>query len=201
LAGCGSGCVSCLVCRGRCNSNLPPVVPAAERRALSAIPEPSFAVTPGPGATPFGSAPSVGSRPPDPDGRTRDGTTALSIAAAQRANGTWFGNRLLRTRTTGFSLGCRGRSIFGHVIAIRASIRDLSRDHDRADNQDRSQNAAPHPVPSTLRFSAILRPGGVRQQGPSPRAVITSYHRIGSRIWRSSVFAGRALRRRVAAGR
>jgi hypothetical protein len=32
----------------------------------------------------------------------------------------------------------------------------------------------------------------IAQQGPSPRAVITSYHRIGSRIWHSSAFAGRA---------
>jgi hypothetical protein len=151
-------CVSCLPCRGHCNSNLPPVFPIVERRALPAILEPTIAVTARLGAAPSGSAPSVGSRPPDPDGRTRGGTTegtaAPSIPAAPGANRTWFGNRLLRTRTTGFSLGCCGRSISGLSIAIRVwlSISDLSRDNDRADDQDRSHDTTPHSVPSTPRL-------------------------------------------------
>ena len=155
----------CLVSsRGRCNSNLPPAFPVVERRALPAILEPTIAVTPRPRATPSGSAPSVGSRPPDPDNRTRGGTTGgtdPSVPAAQGANRTWFGNRLLRTRTTGFGPGCCGRSISDRFIAIIiwSSIRDLLCDNDRADNQDRSQDTAPqHSVPSTLRFGANYSP-------------------------------------------
>jgi len=132
----------------------PPVVPVVERRTLPASLEPTIAVSPRPGATPPGSAPSVGSRPPDPDGRTRGGTTAHAISAAQPANRTWFGNRLLSTRTTGFSLGCCGRSIFGHFIRVWLSVSDLSCDKDCKDNQDRSQHTTPHSVPSTLRFGA-----------------------------------------------
>ena len=63
-------------------------------------------------------APSVGSRPTDPDGRTHIRTTeatgAPSVLATSGAVRTWFGNRLLRTRRTGFSIGCCcGRSISG----------------------------------------------------------------------------------------
>jgi len=145
-------------CRVHCNSNLPPVVPVVERRALPVSLEPILAVTPRPGAAPSGSAPSVGSRPPDPDRRTRGGTTAHSIPAAQGTNRTWFGNCLLRTRTTGFSLGCCGRSIFDHLF-VWLSISHLPRDKDRKDNQDRSQDTLPrHSVPSTLRFGANYSP-------------------------------------------
>ena len=141
---------------------LPPiVVPVVERRALPAILEPTIAATPRPGATPSGSAPSVGSRQPSPDGRTRGGTTAHSLVAAQGPNRTWFGNRLLNTQTTGFGPRCCDRSIFDHFIAFRApvSISHLSRDNDRKDNHDRSQDTAPrHSVPSTFRFGANYSP-------------------------------------------
>ena len=97
--------------RGVASSSLPPVVvPVVEWRALPAILDPAIAVTPWAGAAPIRSAPSVGSRPTDPDGRTRIRTTeaagAPSIPATSGAVRTWFGNRLLRTRRTGFSIGC-----------------------------------------------------------------------------------------------
>jgi hypothetical protein len=175
--------------KGRCNSNLPPVVPAVERRALPAFREPTIAATPRPGATPFGSAPSLGSRPPNPDGRTRGGTTALSISAAQGANR--FGNRLLRTRTTGFRLRCCGRSIFRHFIAIRVwvSICDLSGDNNRA---DKTAAKIPRHIPSLplcvlAQYFALVV---IAYQGPSPRAVVTSYHRIGSRRLSCALRAG-----------
>ena len=105
--------------RGVASSSLPPVVvPVVEWRALPAILDPAIAVTPWAGAAPFRSAPSVGSRPTDPDGRTRIRTTeatgAPSVLATSGAVRTWFGNRLLRPRRTGFSIGCCcGRSISG----------------------------------------------------------------------------------------
>ena len=98
-------------------SSLPPVaVPVVEWRALPAILDPAIAVPPWVGAAPSRSAPSVGSRPTDPDGRTHIGATeatgAPSILAASGVVRTWFGNRLRRTRRTGFSAGCCcGRSI------------------------------------------------------------------------------------------
>ena len=90
----------------------------------------------------------------------------------------WFDDRLLKMPTTGFSLGCCGRSIFDHLIAFRApmSISHLLRDNDREDYQDRSQDTAPHSVPSTLRFwRKTTRPGGDRPVlSPSSKA-ITAY--------------------------
>src|SRR6266478_3237137 len=102
----------------RASPSLPPVVvPVVEWWALPATLDPAIAVTPWAGAAPSRSAPSVGSRPTDPDGRTAirttEATAAPSILAASGAVRTWFGNRLLRTRITGFSLGCCGRSISG----------------------------------------------------------------------------------------
>src|SRR6266849_1709921 len=97
--------------RGVASSSLPPVVvPVAEWRALPAILDPAIAVTPWAGAAPSRSAPSVGSRPTDPDGRTHIRTTeatgAPSIPATSGAVRTWFGNRLPRTRRTGLGIGC-----------------------------------------------------------------------------------------------
>src|SRR6266481_2244085 len=98
----------------RASPSLPPVVvPVVEWRALPATLDPAIAVTPWTGAAPSRSAPSVGSRPTDPDGRTHIRTTeaagAPSILAASGAVRKWFGNRL---RRTGFSAGCCcGRSI------------------------------------------------------------------------------------------
>jgi hypothetical protein len=103
--------------RGVASSSLPPVVvPVVEWRALPAILDPAIAVTLWAGAAPSRSAPAVGSRPTDPDGRTRIRTAeaagAPSIPATSGAVRTWFGNRLPRTRRTGFSIGCCcGRSI------------------------------------------------------------------------------------------
>jgi hypothetical protein len=139
----------------------PPVVPVVERRSLPASLKPIIAGTPRPGATPSGSAPSVGSRPPDPDGTTRGGTAAHAISAAPGANRKWFDDRLLRMPTTGFSPGCCRRSISDLSIAIRVcvSIGELLSDNDRADNQDRSHDTAPpHSVPSTLPFGANYSP-------------------------------------------
>src|ERR1700682_3571112 len=105
--------------RGVASSSLPPVVvPVVEWRALPAILDPAIAVTPWAGAAPSRSAPSVGSRPTDPDGRTpirtTEATGAPSIPATSGAVRTWFGNRLLGTRITGFRIGCWcGRSISG----------------------------------------------------------------------------------------
>jgi len=109
--------VPCLCLEPFSRSSLPPVVvPVVEWRALPAILDPAIAVPPWAGAAPSRSAPSVGSRPTDPDGRTHIGTTEAtgvpSILAASGAVRTYFGNRRLRTRRTGFSLGCCcGRSI------------------------------------------------------------------------------------------
>lgn len=97
-------------------SSLPPVVfPVFEWRvALPAIRDPAITRTPRTGTAPFGSAPSVGSRPTHVDGRTRGATTegiaTPSIPAAQGANRTWVGNRDLRTRRAGFGPGSGGRS-------------------------------------------------------------------------------------------
>ena len=105
---------------GRCNSKLPPAIPAVERRAFPTSLDPAIAVRPRPGATPSGSAPSVGSRPSDPDGRTRcpatERTSGLPIPAA-RAPKRWLGDCLLKTRRTGLSLDRR----------CRRSISDLGR--------------------------------------------------------------------------
>jgi hypothetical protein len=133
----------------------PPVVPVIERRALPASLEPTIAMTPRRGPTPSGSAPSVGSRPSDPDGRTRGGTTDRTAAPSIPTNRTWFGNRPLSAQATGVGLGSYGRSISDLFILIGFGTRDLSRDKDRADNQDRSQDTAPrHSIPSTQRSGA-----------------------------------------------
>jgi len=90
------------------------IVPVVKWRGFPAIPDPVNTLTRWAGAAPSISAPSVGSRPTDPDGRTRAGTTegitTHSVPAAQGANRTWFGDRRLKTRSAGFSPGRCSRS-------------------------------------------------------------------------------------------
>src|SRR5258705_10583067 len=80
----------------RASPSLPPVVvPVVEWRAPPATPDPAIAVTPWTGAAPSRSAPSVGSRPTDPGGRTHITTTEAPapppVLPTTGASRTWVG--------------------------------------------------------------------------------------------------------------